>query len=99
VDAMIAAAKDDPAATVRSACVRCLSKMNVNTPPAVTIIQGLKADPDPRVRTAAGEALTSLGIPQVPDALPVQPAGATAPADKAAPPASGLDSTEEPKEE
>jgi hypothetical protein len=82
VDALIAAAKDDPAASVRSACVRCLVKMKVSTPSAVATIQGLKGDPDPRVRTAASEALASLGIPQAPDAPPVQPVGATAPIDK-----------------
>jgi len=86
VDALVAAAKDDPAASVRATCIRCLAKMHVNTAPAVTTIQGLKADPDPRVRSAAEQALTSLGIPQPADA-PVQPASATAPADKAAPPA------------
>jgi hypothetical protein len=112
VDALIATAKDDPAASVRSACVRCLVKMKVSTPSAVATMHGLKGDPDPRVRTAASEALASLGIPQPPDAPPVQPVGATAPidtgalpvqpagaapADKPAVPASGLDSTEEEK--
>jgi hypothetical protein len=87
VEALVAAAKDDPAATVRATCLRCLVKMHVNTAPAVTTIQGLKSDPDPRVRSAAEQALTSLGIPQSAES-PLQPASATAPADKpTAPPA------------
>jgi HEAT repeats len=98
VDALVAAARNDPAATVRAACVRCLAKMRVNTAPAVMTIQGLKADPDPRVRSAVDQALTSLGIPQVADA-PLQPASASAPAEKATPPAADTSPTEEHKEE
>jgi hypothetical protein len=65
VDALVAAAKEDPAATVRAGCVRCLTKMRVNTVPVVVAIQGLKADADPRVRTEVDEALYTLapGLP------------------------------------
>jgi hypothetical protein len=60
VEALIRGAKDDPAATVRAACVHCLGKMHVNTVPVVNTVQGLKSDSDPRVRTAVEEALASL---------------------------------------
>jgi hypothetical protein len=57
VDALLTSARGDPAASVRAACVRCLVKMNVNTVPAVTTIQALKADPDPRVRQEVEKAM------------------------------------------
>jgi hypothetical protein len=65
VDALVAAAKEDPAATVRAGCVRCLTKMKVNTVPVALAMQSLKADPDPRVRTEVDEALATLapGMP------------------------------------
>ncbi len=78
VDALIAAAKEDPAATVRAGCVRCLTKMKVNTVPVVVAVQALKADADPRVRTEVDEALSTLapGLPMkaapVSDSEPVK---------------------------
>jgi len=84
VDALVLAAREDPAATVRASCVRCLGRMNVNTTAAVATIQGLKADTDPRVRTAVDQALASMGIHSAPaDLTPapaVQPASAVEPA-------------------
>jgi hypothetical protein len=62
VQALLTAAKDDPAATVRAACVHCLGKMKVNTVPVVTTVESLKADPDPRVRHAVDEAMASLKV-------------------------------------
>jgi hypothetical protein len=50
VSALVQAAREDPAATVRAACVRCLARMNVRTDPVMSALQALKADPDPRVR-------------------------------------------------
>jgi hypothetical protein len=65
VDALVKCAKEDPAATVRAGCVRCLSRMHVDTVPVVMVVQSLKADPDPRVRTEVTEALATLapGLP------------------------------------
>jgi hypothetical protein len=60
VEALLTAARNDPAATVRAACVRCLCKMNVNTLPVVTTVQSLKTDPDPRVRQEVDQALMVL---------------------------------------
>jgi HEAT repeat protein len=54
-------AEHDPAATVRAACVRCLVRMNAKTPAAAELVQRLKSDPDPRVRSEAEWALSVLG--------------------------------------
>lgn len=77
VQALVTAAKDDPAATVRAGCVRCLAKMNVNTAPVLTVIQGLKTDADPRVRQEVDIALDMLSPGHTTST--VQPAGATMP--------------------
>jgi hypothetical protein len=73
VDAMVTAAREDPAATVRAGCVRCLGRMHANTVPVVMAVQSLKADADPRVRTEVQEALATLapGLP-----MSVEPAPA-----------------------
>jgi len=73
VDALVAAAKDDPAATVRAGCVRNLTRMHVNTVPVVVAIQSLKADADPRVRTQVQEALGILasGLPMAVEPAPL----------------------------
>ena len=60
VDAMVLAAKEDPAATVRAGCVRCLGRMHANTVPVVQAVQSLRADSDPRVRTEVEQALATL---------------------------------------
>ncbi len=60
VQALMTAAKEDPAATVRAGCVRCLANMNVNTVPVVTVVRGLRNDSDPRVRQEAERALSVL---------------------------------------
>jgi hypothetical protein len=80
VQALVTAAKDDPAATVRAACVRCLCRMGVNTVPVVSVIQGLKSDTDPRVRREADNALTALAPSQAePAKAVVLPAGGVMP--------------------
>jgi hypothetical protein len=61
VQALVTAAKEDPAATVRAGCVRALAQMKANTLPVVTVLQSLKADADPRVRMEVEEALPTLG--------------------------------------
>jgi hypothetical protein len=75
VQALMTAAKEDPAATVRAGCVRCLAKLNVNTMPVVTAVQALRSDTDPRVRQEAEQALSKLGASQ----SAVQPAGGVVP--------------------
>jgi len=55
-------AKEDPAATVRTACVHALAHMKVNTTDVVAVVQELKNDHDPRVRQEAEEALNAIGI-------------------------------------
>lgn len=60
VASLMKAARDDPAATVRAACVHALAQMKVNTPGAVALVRDLKSDRDPRVRQEAEEALTTL---------------------------------------
>ncbi len=74
VQALLSSAKDDPAATVRAASVRALVQLQVNTVPAVVVLQALKADPDIRVRREAEQALPALTGGQSPafDA-PVRP--------------------------
>jgi hypothetical protein len=60
VQALMATASKDPAATVRAGCVRSLTKMGAATAPVIAAVQSLKNDPDPRVRIAAEEALGTL---------------------------------------
>jgi hypothetical protein len=77
---LLTAAREDPAPTVRAACVRCLAKMNANTVPVVGTIQALKSDADPRVRSEAEQALGTLTPGQASYGRPsVQPAGALMP--------------------
>jgi hypothetical protein len=66
VDAMVQAAKHDPAASVRAGCIHCLAKMNVATPPVIAVIQSLKTDADPRVHREATAALAKLAPGQAP---------------------------------
>jgi hypothetical protein len=62
VESLTKGAFDDPAATVRAACVRALGHMKVNTPEVVALVQDLKNDRDARVRQEAGETLNALGV-------------------------------------
>jgi hypothetical protein len=61
VEQLMKSAREDPAATVRAACVHALAHMRVNTPAAVTLVQDLRSDRDPRVRQEAEEALNLFG--------------------------------------
>jgi hypothetical protein len=74
-DALLTGAREDPAPTVRSCCVRCLSSMNVNSSVLAMTLQGLKNDSDPRVRTEVDQALAKM--PQQPTKSAVQPVSAT----------------------
>ena len=60
VEAMVAGAREDPAATVRAACVRCLTKMKANSKEVLSAITALKNDTDPRVRQEADQAMLAL---------------------------------------
>jgi len=62
VESLTKSARDDPAATVRAACVRALGYMKVNTPDVAALVQGLKNDRDARVRHEAEQALDALGV-------------------------------------
>jgi hypothetical protein len=66
VDGLTKAAREDPAATVRAACVRALAHMKVNTIDVATVVQELKNDRDPRVRQEADSALEVLGVAAAP---------------------------------
>lgn len=61
VDALVKAALEDPAATVRTACVRGLGRMQCNTVPVINALQTLKTDKDPRVRNEVEQILPTLG--------------------------------------
>jgi hypothetical protein len=78
VRALVTAAKDDPAPTVRAACVSGLMKMQANSPEVVGVLSHLRNDGDPRVRQEVDQALAVLAPGQAPAAeMPnVQPAQA-----------------------
>jgi hypothetical protein len=63
VQALVDAARRDPAPMVRAECVRALAHMKVNTPAVVSAMQALGADVDPQVRLEVQEALTVLQAP------------------------------------
>ena len=60
VEALLKAAREDPAGTVRAACVRSLGRMNVNTMPVVEALKAMKADADPMVQHEVAQALAAL---------------------------------------
>jgi hypothetical protein len=57
---LIKAAKDDPAATVRATCVRCLGHMDPQMPGVQATLQGSLSDHDERVRLEARMAVDGL---------------------------------------
>jgi HEAT repeat protein len=66
VDSIMTAAKDDPAATVRAACVHALAQMQVNTAQVAALMQTLQDDREFCVRQEATEALKTLGVASAP---------------------------------
>jgi hypothetical protein len=62
VPALLRCAAEDPAATVRAACIHGLVKMNANTSEVIGVLMNLKADPDLRVRREVHQALISFGL-------------------------------------
>ena len=77
-DALVKAAKEDPAPMVRAECLRSLAKIKVNTMPVVAACQALKADADPRVRKEAEQTLVVLTKGVANDST-VRPVSVTAP--------------------
>ncbi len=61
VESLTKAAREDPAASVRAACVHALAQMGANTAEVVAAMRDLKTDRDPHVRQEAEEALANLG--------------------------------------
>jgi hypothetical protein len=83
VDALVAAAHQDPAASVRAACVRSLARMKARTDAVMSTLRTLKDDADPRVRLEADQALAALSHAPVPAAQPsLVPVGAVTPGGK-----------------
>ena len=60
VQLLMHVAKDDPAPTVRAACIAGLTRMNVSGEPMMQTLTTLKTDSDPRVRHAVDEAMSRL---------------------------------------
>ena len=53
VECLTRAAKEDPAASVRAACVHALAHLEANTTKVVAAVRDLKNDGDPHVRQEA----------------------------------------------
>jgi hypothetical protein len=62
VPALLKAAREDPVAGVRAACVRSLGKMNVCTTEVATTMQALRTDKDPYVRQEAERVLAGFPL-------------------------------------
>jgi hypothetical protein len=81
VEALVTAAREDPAATVRAGCAYTLGRMHVTSEPVRATLRHLKEDRDPRVRADAEKALARLTGDPAPvpaaDLNPVQPVRAT----------------------
>jgi hypothetical protein len=94
VQALTQAVREDPAAIVRATCVRALAKMKVNSHPVVSVIEAAKHDADPRVRSAAEEAMTGLAPAGARLSAPAPlPVSATVPAANSSPVLPPLPST------
>jgi len=78
VEALLSAARDDPAAMVRAGCVRSLAKMNVNTPAVVTALREMKSDRDAAVQHEVEQALSTLAAGSS-SSQTIQPTKAIAP--------------------
>lgn len=63
VQALLTAAKTDPAPVVRACCVRSLGKMKVNLVPVLQAVQSLKSDGDLRVQQEVEQTLAILNAP------------------------------------
>jgi hypothetical protein len=79
VQALLTAGHQDPAATVRAACVHHLARMNVNIMPVMELVQKSRADADPRVRLEADRALSAMQPAATPMRSTVEPAASWSP--------------------
>lgn len=74
LEALLNAARKDPAPSVRAGCIQCVARQNVAAQPVLQTLQTLKSDPDPRVRNDAEQALIRLtGSYSTLPAAPIQP--------------------------
>ena len=76
VDALLMAAHDDPAPTVRSSCVRAVVKLNVHTATVVGTLEALRSDPTRAFARTRSRRLSSLTVPS---GQAIQPAGGIMP--------------------
>jgi hypothetical protein len=60
VEALLKAAKEDPAATVRTGCIRGLGTMHANNPAVLAALEHLKSDASPQVSQEANRVLAQL---------------------------------------
>jgi len=60
VQALLVAAREDPAPQVRATCVRCLVKLNIRGESVLSVLGALGNDADPQVRKEAEQALVRL---------------------------------------
>jgi hypothetical protein len=70
---LVKTALEDPAATVRVACIRCLARMKANAPSVVTALQTLRTDTDLCVQYEAGLALSAFAPGQPGPSAPSPP--------------------------
>jgi hypothetical protein len=60
VPALLHAAREDPAPSVRAGCVRALARLKANSVEVVEALRALKSDSDARVQHEAADALVTL---------------------------------------
>ncbi len=61
LQALLAAAKEDPAGSVRACCVGVLVRNKASTPATLAVLQSMKEDKDERVRQNVAQALGEMG--------------------------------------
>jgi hypothetical protein len=60
MQALVTAAREDPAPVVRAVCVTCLTRMNARCEPVYQALAKLRNDPDPGVRHEVEQAVVRL---------------------------------------
>ena len=61
VKALMGSARHDPAASVRTTCVRCLYRLSGEVPDVVAVIAQCRSDPDTEVAATAAKAMEEIG--------------------------------------
>jgi hypothetical protein len=64
LQALLTAAQEDPAPTVRAGCVNAIARLNADVEPVIAMLERLRTDADPGVRQQADQALTRMNAPQ-----------------------------------